>query len=128
MSVPEVAEWLQREHGVTISERQLRRNLAQVREARGDVAKAVVRTELTKTLVGDLQRLSEICVELKERKERIAGSEDRSDRLEWERLTALEIKTIDRRLHYSGADAEESKADDRKRPQLQVFIPAEADS
>lgn len=53
-----IAEWLRGRHGLKISHQSVGKLLKQTRQARGEVAKAVVRDVLVKTVVGDLARLT----------------------------------------------------------------------
>lgn len=57
-SATEISAWLLAERGVKISRQNVNKRLRQTRVARADVAKAVVREALTKTVVSDLDRLS----------------------------------------------------------------------
>lgn len=98
MSVRQISAWLETAHATKVSAATISRFLAKRRTERADVAKAVVREQLGKTLNADLSRLEEIRAELQ------ASAQDPENSIsEYVKITELEVKVIDRKLHYSGA-------------------------
>lgn len=170
-SAREIAAWLAAERGVKVSHQAVGNALRQVRTERADVAKAVVREVLVKTVGGDLAHLDELLGDLRARRQRAAkaidefvlnlkrqreegaagaagvrgkrrraGAEapgegdgeepDIETALVWGRLytkiAELEIKAIDRRLHYSGAGPDEGEKG-AKAATIHVCLPPESD-
>lgn len=99
LSSRQIVAWLLATHEVSTSHTTVSKLLAKRRTERADVAKAVVREQLGKSLNADIARLEEIRADLAKR---ASGAADTRD---FVKLTELELKAIDRKLHYSGADA-----------------------
>lgn len=85
----EIAAWLLKERGVNVSHNAVAKRLRQTRVERAEVAKAVVREKLGKSVIGDLERL--------EREQR------RVERIS-KRLARLAVKTIDKLEQALGGD------------------------
>jgi len=125
-SADAIAVWLKKAHKVVISGRALRNRLRATREERSEVVKAVVREKLAPMVASDLDHLERIRTEIAEDRvlarglitklakgeattEAEAGSWDVREAMVWSKqyvkLTELELKAVDRKLHYAGADA-----------------------
>jgi hypothetical protein len=110
LSVRQIADWLATAHGVKVGSATVARFLAKHRAERADVAKAVVREQLGKTLNADISRLEEIRAGLAKRSAKLTGKKDFGA---FARLVELELKAIDRKLHYAGADDPDEKGSAR---------------
>ena len=108
------------ELGVTLSYKGVAREMLKRRSERADVAKVVVREALGKSLNADLERLESIRASVQKR----TASLDPDDTAGFAKLSDLEVKVIDRKLHYSGADTPDdsltslAEAEDRIRSRL----------
>lgn len=152
-SARQIADWLLADHGVSVKRQSVLAFLHRTGNERAEVAKAVVREVLTRTVTSDLEHLEEIRNELRERRKKAAEAldalvrssvdpeppEGKDPKVERRRLYTeamiasrmytkiieLEIKCLDRRLHYSGADnTDESQ---RQQPAVHVFLPEDRD-
>jgi IS30 family transposase len=101
LSSRQIAAWLLSQHAVTTSHKTVAKLLARRRSERADVAKSVVREQLGKSLNADIARLEEIRADLAKRAQTAAKDDNLTG---YAKLTELELKAIDRKLHYSGAD------------------------
>jgi len=118
MSVRQISAWLETAHATKVSAATISRFLAKRRTERADVAKTVVREQLGKTLNADLDRLEQIRAELQ------AQAQDPEISLGgYVKLVELEVKVIDRKLHYSGAG--EPDTDPNGPTKVQIFLPPE---
>jgi len=90
------------ERGCNTTHVSVSRWLKKRRAERADVAKVVVREQLAKTLTGDLDRLETIRRQVAAKASRISKKPRQT--FAWIKLKELEVKIIDRKLHYSGAD------------------------
>lgn len=100
VSVRGLSDWLQAEHKVSLSAAAISRWLKKRREERADIAKSVAREALSKTVVSDIDRLEVI-------RRQVAKKASKLDAIyvtEWVKLKELEVRIIDRKLHYAGAD------------------------
>lgn len=89
--------------GVTASHNAVAKLLKQLRSDRAEVAKAVVREELSTTLAVDVRRLERLVKKL------LARIQKSPANLELCKLAEQVRKLIDTKLHYSGADLETEK-------------------
>lgn len=98
LTTRELSAWLLSEHKVKASHVAVANLLARTRTERADAAKAIVRTELAKTLPTDLAIITKHILRL----DRIA--DECTDLVEYRRNVEQLRKLIDTKLHYSGAD------------------------
>jgi len=137
LSAGEIVTWFLKDHGIKISRAAIGKRLHQTRVERSEVAKAVVREHLTKTVVSDLDRLAEEQQRVERLGRRLYGIADKAvgaieraqagekvDAFELEaamqaapsfsalafRSTAEASRLAQARLHYSGADADDEGA------------------
>lgn len=128
-SSPELAAWLAAEHGLHVTERAIRKRLAQTHEERADVAKAVVREAIGPHIVDDLALLTSELDKVAKLSERLHKRShamlDRLDESETQadspadpddaaaasRMADQALKASDRvakltetKLHFAGAD------------------------
>lgn len=113
-----IAAWLKETHNVDTSHKTVAKLIARHRAERADVAKAIVREQLGKTVNADIARLEQIRAGLAKRAAKAKGPE-------FAKLTELELKAIDRKLHYAGADTEDPEREHRGG--LVVMLPPEDD-
>jgi hypothetical protein len=101
-----IADAVSAETGTPVSRRSVSRILARYRTERADVAKSVLRTELTKTVLSDLDVLQEqrdrLVIMAKASFEEWGRS--KKDGAEFRRNSAELREVIAMRLKYSGAD------------------------
>lgn len=118
MSSGAIAAWLGTEYGVRISGAAIRARLADTRDERSLVTKAVVRGALVRVVTSDLDALERErrrCQRLARRVYRIAmdGSETavNSDAADlYLRVLDRVVKMVDLRLHYAGADSADGES------------------
>ncbi len=106
-STREVSRWLREECGVEVSYKTIAVHAARERHARADIAKVVLREHLSKTVISDIDHIEGIRAEVAERARKV----DPEDHRNYAALKTLELKALDRKLHYSGADAEDPAKD-----------------
>lgn len=107
----QISEWLFTDHAVKYSHASVANLLKATRTERADVAKEVVREHLGRHLNRDLERLETIRAAIA-RKVRGLGRKTGKDAIAaWARLLELEVKVIDRKLHYAGADVPDDPDD-----------------
>jgi hypothetical protein len=92
------------EMGVTLSFKGVSKEMSRRRAERSEVARAVVREKLGRTLLSDLDRLERIRKSVAARANRVKDHYTESGKPEWIMLKELEVKILDRKIHYSGAD------------------------
>jgi len=95
-SVRRISDWLETDHGVSTSPATVARLIAKYRAERAATAKQVAREQLSRGLTSDLDRLEQIRAECERRASCCSDDKD------WGRLIDLEVKVIDRKLHYAG--------------------------
>src|SRR3990167_4247151 len=126
-----ISQWLKDEKGIEASHATVAKLLAKARSFRADVAKVVVREELGKTLLTDLEHLEAIRADLAERaKECLLPADVNGQRIvnpmaftAYLKTRELEVKVIDRKLHYAGADEE-----GEKKTRFVFEVPAKAET
>lgn len=108
MAGREIAEWLEKEHKVKTSYRSVLRFIERTRADRAAIAGAVVREELSKTVLSDLDRVEHI-------RSKVAQKADALDEgaavtpewvREWRGLKALEVKILQLKMNLSGASTD----------------------
>lgn len=104
----QIADWLGVEHGVKTTYRSVARILEKDRAERAPIAREVVRKALEKTVVTDVDRLERVARQASTKATKIAAKAllDPAWMRAWVAVKELELRAVDRRLHYSGADAE----------------------
>lgn len=119
-SADALSAWLLGTHQVKISGRALRLRLARTRTERADVAKAVVRETLGKSIGTDLDRLERLA----RKAEKLAKKNEHVPDL-WVKLADTVRKISETKLHFSGADQPDGQPDAVAGPV--IFIPPESD-
>lgn len=114
MSSRAIAEWLETERGVHISNVAIAKRLAQTRVERGDVAKAVTREALRPIILSDL----EVLQEQRDRLVRMSGDLYGVDHEVFLKTQDRLTKVIETRMKFAGVDGQdevEHMSDDKLR-------------
>ncbi len=109
-----IAEWLRTEKAIQTSYRSVARVLERTQKERGDVARGVVREQLQKTLVTDLEVMDALRLDLETRAKGLLDPEGKLPREShylYLKTRELELKVLDRKLHYAGADEKEDEGE-----------------
>ncbi len=101
-SCREIAEWLQKRHGIKKSREAISKLVSGHRKERGEVAKSVVREHLQRTLPSDLAILDEQVRSLRQLAQTTRKKPKEID--QHLRVVDRLLRVIDTKLHYSGAD------------------------
>lgn len=100
-----ISAMLLAEMGVTLSHKGVANEMTKRRNERSDIAKNVLREKLGKTLLGDIDRLERVRKQVNARAAKVKDRESPGGgKTEWLMCKELEVKILDRKIHYSGAD------------------------
>ena len=118
----EISGWLLDAHAVTASYGAVARVIKRVRTERAEVTKAVVQAKLAKSALSDIDLLESIRLEVSAKAKKLTRADQAGA---WRGLKELELKIIDTKLHYSGADEPDVPNGEGRRPG--ILIPPERD-
>lgn len=110
------------EDGISVTVQAVRKVVARTKADRQAATQAVVKEQLGRSAVSDLDRLDRIRSQIARKARSVDADPDRVR--EWTALKKLEAEITDRKLHYAGADAPDEST---SKPAVTVFLPPETD-
>ena len=101
-----IATWLVREKGIAATGRGVRDLLSSIRDERSNSTKALLRDKLGKTTLSDIDVIERIRLQISAKAEKWEerAEADSESAMVWLRFKEAELKALERKLHYAGAD------------------------